>query len=114
MAMSNPEQQFVEAARQHGVFTEHDPAATGPAYDRVVAARDALRLLPDKGQAFLLSCLADKDPSVVSWAAFYLLPLRETEAVKALERVANGGTRLIAFNAEITLDEWRAGRLTVD
>ena len=79
-----------------------------------MAAREALRSLPDSGQQFLRSCLADNDPSVVSWAAFYLLPFKEAEAVKALERVAKGDTRLIAFNAEITLDEWRAGRLTVE
>lgn len=59
--------------------------------------------------------LLDKgDLSIVRAAATYLLPLREVEAVQALERVAKDGSPLIAFGAEMTLKEWEAGRLSVE
>ncbi|HEY1425366.1 MAG TPA: hypothetical protein VGF50_01725 [Caulobacteraceae bacterium] len=107
------ERQFVEAARLHGRLTNENPGANHAAYDKVVASRKELRALPDQGQFFLVACLADSDPSVVAWAAFYLLPTRTAEAVAALTRVATGQD-LVAFDAEMTLEEWRAGRLKVE
>ena len=50
----------------------------------------------------------------MSWAALYLLPYREREAVQALDRVAHGDTGLVGLGAKTTLAEWRAGRLTVE
>jgi hypothetical protein len=61
----------------------------------------------------LLHCLTDSNPSVVTAAAFYLLPEREAEAVEALKRVAKGKD-LIAFGAEMVLKEWRGGRLKIE
>ena len=109
------EWQFLRAARLHGFHTVNGwPRQTNAAYERAVAARNVLRTLPDRGQRFLLGCLADSDLSVVSWAAFYLLPYRERAAVRALKRVALSDTFLIGLGAETTLEEWRAGRLTVE
>ncbi|MBI4922025.1 MAG: hypothetical protein HY834_09770 [Devosia nanyangense] len=51
---------------------------------------------------------------MVVWAALHLLPLREQEAISALEEVSKGGIRLIAFEADVTLREWRAGRLKIE
>jgi hypothetical protein len=111
LEMIDYEQQFLEAARLHGHLMIEDPAATGEAYDKAAAALRALRTLPDQGNGFLLACLQDADPSVVSWAAAALLP--NEEAVKALERVARGDN-FVAFDAEMILDEWRAGRFKPD
>lgn len=114
MAMT-PEDSFVESAKEHGQgIIEGDPNITNRAYDRVVSAIKDLRKCPDRGELFLTGLLGREDLSVVRAAATYLLPLREKEAVRALERVAKDGLPLIAFGADMTLKEWRAGRLKVD
>ena len=114
MAMTS-EDIFVEAAKEHGQgIIEGDPKITNRAYDRVVSAVKDLRQAPDRGELFLTGLLDKEDLSVVRAAATYLLPLREVEAVQALERVAKDGLPLIAFGAEMTLKEWHAGRLKVD
>lgn len=106
---------FIESAKDHGNgIVEGDPKKTNRAYDRVVSAVKELRKNSDRGEAFLVGLLDGEDCSVVRAAATYLLPLREMEAVQALERVAKDGLPLIAFGAEMTLKEWRAGRLSVD
>jgi hypothetical protein len=58
--------------------------------------------------------LDSEDLGVVSWAASHLLSLRESEAIAALQRASASDNRWIAFSAKTTLQEWRAGRLTVD
>ena len=109
------EWQFLKAARLHGFHMVNGwPRQTNAAYDSVVAAREVLRSAPDGGQRFLIGCLADSDPSVVTWAALYLLPTREGAAVRALKRVARSDAFHIGFDAEMTLEEWQAGRLTVE
>ena len=115
MKIADAEQQFIESARLHGLYTRHRQfAATTAEYNKIVAALRVLRALPDRGQDFLLGCVTDPDPSVVTWAALYLLPYRENEAVQALSRVTQSDTGLIGLGAEKTLEEWRAGRLTVE
>jgi hypothetical protein len=111
MEMIEFERRFLEAAKLHGRLMREDPAATGVAYDKAAAARTALRTLPDRGQHFLLACLADSDASVVKWAAASLLP--DKRAVEALKRVALGND-FVAFDAEMILEEWRAGRFKPD
>jgi hypothetical protein len=111
--VADPERQFLEAARRHGLYTrDRDFLATNVEQDKKIAALKALRTRPDRGQSFLLTCLADSDPSVVTAAASHLLP--DKRAVEALERVARGGTDFVAFDAEGILEEWRAGRWSAE
>jgi hypothetical protein len=113
--MSNPEQEFVEHARQHGAATrEGDASETNVAYKRLVAALKQLRARPDRGEHFLLNSLRSNDLSIVMWAALCLLPLRENEAISALERVASSSEPRVAFGADMTLKEWRRGHLKVE
>ena len=114
MEVSDLERRFVEAAQSHGLHRNAgDPGPTNAAYDKAIAALRALQTLPDRGQRFLLACLENPNPSVVLWAAFYLLPQSEAEALDALKRVSSGVDR-VAFDAETALEEWRAGRLKVE
>jgi hypothetical protein len=114
MEVTDLERRFVEAARLHGLHrNEGDPGPTNAAYDKAIAAVRALQTLPDRGHRFLRACLEHPDPSVVLWAAFYLLPHSEAAALDALERVSRGVDR-VAFDAETALREWRAGRLRVE
>src|SRR5262249_39741249 len=113
--MMDPEKRFIEYARQQGEATrEGDPDGANAAYQGLVAALRELRKLSDRGEHFLLTLLFDKDLSVVTWAALYLLPIREVEAIDALRRVVETRTPRISFDAEMTLEEWIKGRLTVE
>lgn len=106
---------FIEGARQHGEGTvEGDAPVTNRAYKKIITALREIRKAPDKGEAFLVSQLGSENPSIVTWSALHLLPYRHGEAVLALQKVAETAPPLIAFGAEMTLKEWRAGRLKVD
>lgn len=109
------EEIFIEAAKDHGRgIVDGDSQITNHAYDELVSAIRDLRKTRDRGELFLTGLLNEENLSVVRAAATYLLPLREVEAVHALERVAKDALPLIAFGAEMTLKEWRAGRLKLD
>ena len=109
------EQIFVEAARDHGRATLAGTSREANlAYDIAVGALRELRKADDEGVSVLLAHLQDEDLSVVSWSALYLLPYQETQATEALERVTQSGQPRIGFAAEMTLREWRAGRLKVE
>jgi hypothetical protein len=136
MKRDDPEQQFIEAAQRHGDMSR-GVAAVNREHDKVIAALTELRTRPDRGRAFLLTCLAHSDPSVVGWAASFALPKRRTvravraaalglvtfvawatsylvldrRAVRALQRLARDNSEFVGLDAETTLEEWRAGRL---
>lgn len=96
----------------HGAGTlAGEPGATNLAHRSIVEALEDLRRAPDKGENALRELLTDEDPSVATWAALFLLPLDEQSASAVLERIAASGVPLIAFNAQMTLREWKAGRL---
>jgi hypothetical protein len=113
--MSANEQLYVTSAREHGAATlKGDSAATNRAYYNLIQALRGLRGSRDRGVLFLTSLLNDADPAVVAWAATHLLPFKEKEACLALEEIAKRGIRLISLDAEMTLEEWRSGRLKVE
>ena len=104
---------YAAAAGQHGECTERGDYRTGnKAYERIIRALNSLRALPDRGEEILLSLLNHTDDWVKIWSATHLLPLRAETACDALERLAAGGSRHVASDAKIVLQEWRAGRLT--
>lgn len=110
--MHESQARFSSAARSHGAGTlEGDSVATNLAYRSIVEALEDLRRAPDQGENALRELLTDEDPSVATWAAVFLLPLDEQSASAVLERIAASGVPLLAFNARMTLREWKAGRL---
>jgi hypothetical protein len=112
---ASAQDRFVEATRQHGQgIIEGDAPMTNKAHQMVMIAAKEIRATADRGEAFFVSLLPNEDPSVVKWAAAYLLKSRQSEAEAALERVSGTAPPLIAFGAEMTLKEWRAGRLNMD
>lgn len=76
--------------------------------------REGLRSLPDRGEAILKRLAESPDaaccPYVLIDAAADLLAVDEAYAIKLLENVAKG-TGLEAFTAEMTVKEWRKGKL---
>ncbi|MCK5750737.1 hypothetical protein [Oricola sp.] len=112
---NSPEERFAKSASDHGRYTiEGNAPLVNRAYRSLVSALRELRSKPDKGVLFLKGLLSDNDPSVVVWAATYLLPFDEEEAIFALEKIADTGIPRLAFSAKVTLQEWKARRLSVE
>jgi len=104
-------QKFIAAAADHGRYTlEGDFKACNEAYDRVVLSATELRKSEDGGRASFEGLLIHPDMSVRLCAAAYLLRHNESAALKTLNEVASG-SGLVAFDAEMTAKEWKAGRL---
>jgi len=106
-------EKFVKAAIDHGRYTEvGNPRACNKAYDRVIQALRELRASADHGESVLSEFLTHPNSSVRTWAATHLLTLQEALACAALEELASS-VGPSAFDAKMTLKEWRAGRLVV-
>ena len=100
---------YVQTAIQHGKATDDgDSNLANNAYDHL----DELfqEILVSERRRELLPLLDHEDPSVRSKAAFHTLTIEPTLAEAALEAVA-AGPGLIGFSAEITLSQWRLGKL---
>lgn len=111
--LTNPVEQFRAAAVAHGKGTDlGDTRAAGLAYFNQRDAIAELRRMPDQGVAVLRSLSSDPDPYVRYAAAVNLLPLDETTAVDVLEGVAKTMPSMTGLCAEVTLENWRAARLS--
>lgn len=103
---------FVGSAVAHGTSTlTGDTKANHRSYDVIT---NIIRELRGRGIAYrpaLLSLLDHPDQSVATWAAFHVLEFDPVKGETALERIAKTDG-ILAFNAEMTLSEWRKGNLT--
>lgn len=109
MNIENLIQQFRQAAIEKGEFSE--PASKDHAlFDVMARAWRSLDALGDEGRAAFKGLLSDESRFVRCWVAGQLLGLGDTAGVEVLEADAALGD-IQAFNAEMTLEEWRKGRL---
>ncbi|OUJ67710.1 hypothetical protein BXP70_28670 [Hymenobacter crusticola] len=105
---------YKQAAVAHGEATAQGNYRAGnQQYEQLIWHYLALRTAGSEGLAHLLTLLADENTSVACWAATHLLPYYEQQAIETLNRIATH-TDIVAFNAEMTLQEWRNGRLKLD
>lgn len=104
---------FREASAAQGVAMDKGMAdAANDAHDAQALVLQRMRTLPDNGRSVLVGLLQDADPYVRSHAATALLPIDEAPALAVLEEVAKlRRMPIVSFNAEMVLQEWRAGRL---
>lgn len=106
------EQAFLEAARRRSEFLRlNKPQKANREYDRIYKLKNRLRLLPDRGETMLKRISLNDDPEVRMTAAAALLAVDEPFAVKIFEDIAKDNKGLCSFTAEMTLSEWRSGRL---
>lgn len=104
--------EFAEATKARGEALERgDHRSANRAYDRSRKAALSLQNGDDRGEASFVQLLSSDCLSTRMTAAFFLLPLRELDAIRALEDVVRLGTPLISFSAEMILAEWRRGAL---
>jgi hypothetical protein len=102
---------YRDAARQHGEATERGTSGTANRSAETIAAIYAeLRRRGPDAQLQLLQLLFDPSPGVVGWSGAHALEFAPSEGVAALTRLASL-EGLVGLFAEITLKEWRNGRL---
>lgn len=105
---------YTAAAIAQGVATESGNSNKGNrAADLLVAINRELRRRGAEAHQSLLKLLSHADPAVRGWAGCHALEFAPREAEQALEEVARIPKSPIAFTAEWTLREWKAGRLRI-
>lgn len=101
---------YVESAKKHGqAMARSDPKSANQAVTQLRQALAVLRSSGAGGEA-LVSLLDSANSSVRGWAARDLLLTHPDRAQAVLERLAKEPGE-VGLDAEITLQEWRAGRL---
>jgi Domain of unknown function (DUF2019) len=102
---------YQDAASRHGAATLGADASTGNADADIVAS--VYRELRKRGQeSALLVLLESPDLGVRSWAAAHAMDFAPSEGEPVLAALAQSTeSGLIGFSAEMTLREWRNGRL---
>ena len=100
---------FEEAAIKHAEATEQgDYKTANKSYALIIKAINFLK--EHNELTVLLTFLNHTSAGVRSWAATYLLPIKENEAIKVLEDLVKR-TDIHSLDAEATLSEWRKGNL---
>lgn len=106
---------YLDMAMRHGIASRNgDHKAANKAYKALMMVLKDMRAEPDRGTAVLSELLKVSDPFAACWAATHLLPLEESIAKAVLQLLAKDKTNLAAFNAEMVLREWDAGRLKIE
>ena len=104
---------FINNATLHGEGTEEGNSdKTNAAFDALILSYKEIKR-EDPELKSLLPSLNHENESVKMWAAFLLLRVDEEKATDTLREVADKDG-LVAFSAQATLDEWKAGNLKFD
>ncbi len=100
---------FEEASTKHADATEQGDYKT--ANKNYVIIVKAVTFLKEHDEIEKLSeLLSHSSDGVKGWAATYLLPVKEPEAMKALEEIAKESD-IRSLAAETTISEWKKGNL---
>ena len=112
-ALSVPEpliEKYAQAASANReAIAAGDSVKANQAHDVVAAVYRHLREHGEQRQ--LLPLLEHSDPGVVGWAAAHALEFAPQEGERALTDLASRERGIIGFDAEMTLSEWRKGKL---
>ncbi|GLT12919.1 hypothetical protein GCM10007928_51520 [Sulfitobacter porphyrae] len=96
------------AALQSEASKDGRPKVSNRAYDGLVETLD--ELVQANLDSELFSLFDDPDTGVQMWAAAHTLELDRLRAEEKLEELS-AGSSIAAFEAEMTLNEWKAGHL---
>ena len=81
-------------------------------FDRINAIGPKLRAHGMQGEAVLRRLMKDRSDAIASWAATDSLPFAEAEGLAVLDAIGKKAGS-IAFDAEMTAEQWRAGELKI-
>jgi hypothetical protein len=102
---------YADAAIDHGRSTTTDAERANASADTIATIYRELRRRGPESQAALLTLLDHLNPSVRSWAAAHALEFAPPRGEPVLEKLARGPHGVVRLDAEMTLQEWRKGRL---
>ncbi|MBL8989745.1 MAG: DUF2019 domain-containing protein [Gemmatimonadetes bacterium] len=103
---------YAQAARAHAAATESGRhRVANRAHDDLGHLFAELRRRGPVGLATLAVRLDDAEPAVRCWAATHALSFAPERGAAVLEALAGGAPSPLRLAAEMTLQEWRAGRL---
>jgi hypothetical protein len=103
---------YVKAAAEHGAATEAGNSdRTNKCYDIVAAIYRELRARGPDAQRALLSFIDHQNVSVRCWVASHALDFAPEQGEPVLAQLASGRD-LCAFDAKMTLREWKKGSLS--
>ena len=104
---------YANAAFEHGLASEMgNYRKANASYDLISAAFRELRRRGADALELLLPLLVDERISVRVWAGAHALQFRPEQATSVLEEIAAGSHGLLGFDADMTLKEWRNGKLS--
>src|SRR5687767_10244301 len=102
---------YSEAAAAHGKESDKaDPDIGNQQADIIATVYSELRRRGRDAQLALLPLLKHTDPHVRGWTGAHALEFASAEGVATLEELRKCGG-MLGFDAEITLEEWRKGKL---
>jgi hypothetical protein len=101
--------------RQAAVVTDDlaDTEKQNQAAHRIHACYKALRET-EEGRAGIIALMSDPSPHVRAWAAAHSLQWMPDAAQEVLEALRDENVFPYSFDAEMTLEEYRKGRLSFD
>lgn len=107
------EAEYRKYAEAYGRAVElGDAKATNKNYDKINAIGPRLRAHGMQGEAVLRRLMKDRSDAIASWAATDSLPFAEAEALAVLDAIGKKAGS-IAFDAEMTAEQRRAGKLKI-
>ena len=107
------ESDYRKYAEAYGKAVERDDAtAANRMFDKINALGPKLRAHGLQGEAVLRRLMKDRSDVIASWAATDSLPFAEAEGLAVLDALGKKAGS-IAFDAEMTAEQWRAGKLKI-
>ncbi len=102
---------YAKAAAQHGYWTiSGNSRETNRQFEIVAGVYRELRSRGSEAQRALLRLLSHDDIAVRGWAAAHALEFAPEDRQLVLEEIART-PGILGFEAQMVLQEWRAGRL---
>jgi hypothetical protein len=83
-------------------------------FDRIHKIAAQTRLLPDFGEAILKDTIKHPNEEVQISAAFLLVPIDPSLALRTFRKFLNHDSPWISTNAEVCISEWKAGKLNTN
>lgn len=103
--------EFINAAIAHELATVNgESKKANAAYSKIIKSYLKLKIEAESLKAVLLELIKHENESVQCWSATYLLPYCQEIGEHKLEEIANGAG-VTAFDAFMTLKEWKRGTL---
>jgi len=105
--------EYRSAALEHTRMSAEAPKKANDAADKMATIWEKIRDLGSDAQQSFLLLLDNNEPEVQCWAASHALAFAPDKASTVLEKLASGQHGMISFDAQMTLQEWKSGRLNV-